>query len=82
MSLAPRSLGLCIIFNRPGEVSKDIKIARVTAILLNGFIFPILLSCEASWWRVCYQRGQPHLFFFQSSFLCKLVANFFFFFYV
>ena len=34
---------------------------RVTAILLNGWIFPIGQSGEASPWRVCYQRGLPRL---------------------
>ena len=33
----------------------------VTAILLNGWIFPIEQSGEASWWRVCYQLGLPRL---------------------
>ena len=36
---------------------------RVTAILLNGWIFPIGQSDEASWWRVCYQRSLPCLVF-------------------
>ena len=35
--------------------------SRVTAILLNGWILPIGQSGEASWWRVCYQRGLPRL---------------------
>ena len=35
--------------------------SRVTAILLNGWIFPIGQSGEASRWRVCYQRGLPRL---------------------
>ena len=35
--------------------------SRVTAILLNGWIIPIGQSGEASWWRVCYQRGLPRL---------------------
>ena len=41
----------------------------VTAILLNGWIFPIGQSGEASRWRVCYQRGLPRLVFkgFQIS---------------
>ena len=34
---------------------------RVTAILLNEGIFPIGQSGEASWWRVCDQRGLPRL---------------------
>ena len=29
--------------------------SRVTTILLNGWIFPIGQSGEASRWRVCYQ---------------------------
>ena len=36
---------------------------RVTAILLNGWIFPIGQSGEASQCRVCYQRGLPRLVF-------------------
>jgi hypothetical protein len=35
--------------------------SRVTAIFLNGLIFPIGQSSEASQWRVCYQRGLPRL---------------------
>ena len=35
--------------------------SRVTEILLNGWIFPIGQSGEASRWRVCYQRGLTHL---------------------
>ena len=35
--------------------------SRVTAILLNGWIFPIGQSGEASRWRVCYQRGLTRL---------------------
>ena len=35
--------------------------SRVTAILLNGLIFPIGQSGEASRWRVCYQQGLPRL---------------------
>ena len=37
--------------------------SKVTAILLNGWIFPIGQSGEASRWRVCYQRGLPRLVF-------------------
>ena len=37
--------------------------SRVMAILLNGIIFPIGQSGEASRWRVCYQRGLPRLVF-------------------
>ena len=33
--------------------------------LLLLFIF-VGKSCGASWWRVCYQRGLPHLIFFYS----------------
>ena len=33
----------------------------VTAILLNGGIFPIGQRSEASQWMVCYQRDLPHL---------------------
>ena len=35
--------------------------SRVTATLLNWWIFPIGQSGEACWWRVCYQRGLPCL---------------------
>ena len=35
----------------------------VTAILLNGLIFSIGQSGEASWWRVCYQGGLLRLVF-------------------
>ena len=35
--------------------------SRVTAVLLNGWIFPIGQSGEATRWRVCYQRGLPRL---------------------
>ena len=35
--------------------------SRVTALLLNGWIFPIGQSGEASRWKVCYQRGLPRL---------------------
>ena len=41
--------------------------SRVTAILLNGWIFPIGQSGEASRWRVCYQRGLPRLVFIRLS---------------
>ena len=34
---------------------------RVTAILVNAWIFPIGESGEAIRWRVCYQRGLPRL---------------------
>ena len=37
--------------------------SRVTAILLNGLIFPIGQSGEASRWKVFYQWGLPRLFF-------------------
>ena len=37
--------------------------SRVTAILLNGGIFPIEESGEANWWRVYFQRGLPRLVF-------------------
>ena len=37
--------------------------SRVTAILLNGWIFTIEQSGEASRWRVCYQRDLPRLVF-------------------
>ena len=35
--------------------------SAVTMILLNGLIFPIGQSGEASHWRVCYQRGLHRL---------------------
>ena len=38
--------------------------SRVTAILLNAWIFPIGQKGGASQWRVCYQRGLPRLVFF------------------
>ena len=45
-----------------GDFSKDIKIAllvqelqQFTAIMLNGRIFSIGQSCEATRWMVCYQ---------------------------
>ena len=37
--------------------------SRFMAIFLNGLIFPIGQSSEASRWRVCYQRGLPRLVF-------------------
>ena len=40
--------------------------SRVTAILLNGWFFPIGQSGEASRWRVCYQRGLPRLVWSQD----------------
>ena len=38
--------------------------SRVTAILLNGWIFPIGQSGDASRWRVCYQWALPRLALF------------------
>ena len=37
----------------------------VTCIIIYLFylIFFFIESGETGWWRVCYQRGQPHLFF-------------------
>ena len=49
------------------RTSNCITGSRVTAILLNGWIFPIGQSGEASWWRVCYQRGLPRLVFKASA---------------
>ena len=46
------------------EHQNGITGSRVTAILLNGWIFPIGQSGEASRWRVCYQRGLPRLVFY------------------
>ena len=43
------------------DIQKHITGSRVTATLLNEWIFPIGQSDEASWWRVCYQRGLPRL---------------------
>ena len=45
----------------------NIKIALLVKELrrLNGLIFPIRQSGEAIWWRVCYQRGLPHLVYNQ-----------------
>ena len=43
----------------------------VTAILLNGLIFPIGQSGEASWWRVCYQWGLPCIFYNYLSCICS-----------
>ena len=48
------------ILNLEGHQNR-ISGSRVRAILLNGLIFPIWQSGEASRWRVCYQRGLPHL---------------------
>ena len=42
--------------------------SRVTAILLNGWIFPIEQSDEASRWRVCYEQGLPRLVYSQLAF--------------
>ena len=42
--------------------------SRITAILLNGWIFLIGQSGEASQWRVFYQRGLPYLVFTQTEF--------------
>ena len=48
------------ILNLKGH-QKCITGSRVKAILLNGWIFPIGQSGEASLWRVCYQRRLPRL---------------------
>ena len=45
----------------PGGCQNRITDSRVTAILLNGWIFPIGQSGEASRCWVCYQRGLPFL---------------------
>ena len=50
------------IINLEGHQNRNTG-SRVTAILLNGRIFPIGQNCEASRWRVCYQRGLPRLVF-------------------
>ena len=47
---------------------KCITGSRVTAILLNGWIFPNGQSGGASRWRVCYQRGLPRLVFRNQAF--------------
>ena len=53
------------ILNLEGHLN-HITGSRVTAILLNGWIFSIGQSGEASWWRVCYQQGLPRLVFYTS----------------
>ena len=50
------------VLNLKGH-QKWITGSRVAAILLNGWIFPIGQSGEASRWRVCYQWGLPRLAF-------------------
>ena len=45
------------------KTSKLHYLFKSTAIFLNGWIFPIGQSGEASRWRVCYQRGLPRLVF-------------------
>ena len=42
--------------------------SRVTAVLLNKWIFPIGQSIEASRWRVCCQRALPRLVFMCAAF--------------
>ena len=49
--------------------------SRVTAFLLNGWIFPIAQSGEASRWRVCYQRGLPRLVLLHVGILNLLYNN-------
>ena len=52
---------------------------QVLVLILNKKIK--IQICEASWWRVCYQRGLPHLLFFFFYFffvwhhLKKIVAS-------
>ena len=53
------------ILNHEGHQNR-ITGQRVTAILLNGWIFPIEQNGEASRWRVCYQRGLPRLVLFNK----------------
>ena len=49
--------------------------SRVTAILLNRLIFPIVQSGEASRWRVCYQWGLPRLVYENIGFYCDFLAS-------
>ena len=37
--------------------------SRVTCHVSHATFFLLLQSCEAYWWRVCYQRGLPRLVF-------------------
>ena len=46
------------------------------AILLNGWIFPIEQSGEASRWRVCYQWGLPHLVFSKYEVIAEAASTF------
>ena len=41
--------------------------SSVMPILLNGWIYPMGQSGEASRWRVCYQRGLPRLVFSRTD---------------
>ena len=49
--------------------------SRVTAILLNGLIFPFVQRGEASPWRVRYQRGLPRLVYTCLAFYAALAAQ-------
>ena len=48
------------ILNLKGHPN-PIASSRVTTILVNGWIFPLGQSGEASQWRVCYQQGLSSL---------------------
>ena len=54
------------ILNLEGH-QNHITYSQITAILLNGWIFPIGQSVEASWCRVCYQLGLPRLLYIKSA---------------
>ena len=64
------------ILNLEGHQNR-IAGSRVTAILHNGWIFPIGQRGEASQWRVCYQRGLTRLVFVFSG-LCIFLFEFFY----
>ena len=49
--------------------------SRVTAILLNSWIFPIRQSGEASRWGVCYQPGLLRLVVNQFQILLTLLYD-------
>ena len=49
------------IFYKIINLITRITSSRVTAILLNGWISPMVQNGEASRWRLCYQRGLPRL---------------------
>ena len=53
--------GVGPIDNRPSRHHNRITGSKTMVILLNGWIFSIGQSGEASWRRVCYQQGLPDL---------------------